>query len=429
MDISVIIMAAGIGSRMKSQTPKVLHKLCGKEMLFYVINEAKKISNDICVVLYHEAEKIKEMINKSFEDINIFIQDHLNFPGTGGAVMAAKPRYKKVLVLNGDMPLILAPELERFKEFEADIVMGVMKLTDPNGYGRVEIKDGEVKRIIEQKDANNEEKKIDSVNSGVYLFKKEVLNQFLPKLTNNNAQKEYYLTDIIALASKENKKIIPVFVDSTYFKGVNTKYELAEAEEIMCERIRQNWLLKGVIMRLPKTIYIEYDVKLEGECIIENGVSLIGNCKIQNSIIKSNSIIEDSTIINSDIGPLAHLRPGCEVIDSHIGNFVELKKAKLNGVKAGHLSYLGDCEIDNGTNIGAGTITCNYDGKNKHKTIIGKNVFVGSDTQFVAPVVIEDNVIIAAGTTITKDVKNGSLAISRTPQTNKEGFYFKYFKK
>jgi len=429
MNLSVIILAAGKGTRMKSSLPKVLHTISGYPMIYYVIKEAKELSDDISVILYHQADLVKEKIKRYFSDVNFILQDHKNYPGTGGAVMGVLPKYQKVLVLNGDMPLVEAKELKRFLEPDADIVMSVIKLDDPSGYGRVVIEDNEVKKIVEQKDANEDELKIQNVNAGVYLFKKEVLEKYLPKLTNNNAQGEYYLTDIIELAKKDGLKIAPIFVKEENFKGVNSKKDLAEAEVIHQRRIKDNFMKNGVTLRLPDTIYIESGVKIEGESIIENGVSLLKDTKIVNSHIKSNSIVEDSMIINSSIGPMARIRPASIIADSHIGNFVEVKKSTLKGVKAGHLSYLGDSEIDEGTNIGAGTITCNYDGKKKYKTKIGKNVFVGSDTQFVAPVNIEDEVIIAAGTTVTKDVKKGSLAISRTPLKIVEGFFRKFFGK
>ncbi len=428
MEPSVVILAAGAGTRMKSKTPKVLHKICGKEQLFFVINEAKKISSDITVVLYHEAEMVKSAMEGYFNDINFVIQNHKEFPGTGGAMMGISPKNQKVLVLNGDMPLIEASELESFLKCEGDIVMSVIELHNPSGYGRVLIDGARVMKIIEEKDATSAQKSIKSVNAGVYLFDKSILETYLPMLTNNNAQKEYYLTDVIELAVNDKREVAPLIVKEENFKGVNSKSDLAHAEEIMLNRIRQKWMKAGVSMRLPHTIYIEHDVEFVGECFLENGVSIIGKSKIENSHIKTNSIVESSYIKDSDIGPMARVRPDSEVVSTHIGNFVELKKAKLTGVKAGHLSYLGDCEIDSGTNIGAGTITCNYDGKAKHKTKIGKNVFVGSDTQFVAPITIEDNVLIAAGTTVTKDIKSGELAISRIPQINKQGFFQKFFK-
>ncbi len=425
---SVIILAAGKGTRMKSKLPKVLHEISGFEMLYFVIKEAKKLSDDITVVLFHQADLVKERMQKYFDDINFVIQDHANYPGTGGAVMNIDVRHQKVLVLNGDMPLIEAQELEKFTEIDADIVMSVIKMDDSSGYGRVVIRNDEVVKIVEEKDASDEEKEIKTVNAGIYLFKKEILQSYLPKLSNDNAQMEYYLTDVVELAKNDGFKVAPLYVKEENFKGVNSKYDLSRAEEIMQRRIKKSFMAGGVTMRLPDTIYIDADVAIEGESIIENGVTLLHGTKIDNSHIKANSVIEDSKIMNSTVGPLARVRPGCELVDTHIGNFVEVKKSTLKGVKAGHLSYLGDCDIDEGTNIGAGTITCNYDGKNKYKTVIGKNVFVGSDTQIVAPVVIEDEVLIAAGTTVSKDVKKGSLAISRTNMKTVDGFFDKFFK-
>ncbi|HEX5622985.1 MAG TPA: DapH/DapD/GlmU-related protein, partial [Sulfuricurvum sp.] len=225
-------------------------------------------------------------------------------------------------------------------------------------------------------------------------------------------------------------EITPLIVEEIEFKGVNSKFDLSNAEMIMMDRIRREWMEKGVVMQLPHTIYIEEGVVFEGECIVENGVRLCGNTLIADSHIKAHSVIEESIVKNSDVGPLAHLRPLSVLENTHIGNFVEVKKSTLHGVKAGHLSYLGDATIDEGTNIGAGTITCNYDGKNKYQTIIGKNVFVGSDSQLVAPVVIEDNVMIAAGTTVTAGkYESDILILSRTPIRKVAGFFTKFFGK
>ncbi len=428
MSISVIILAAGKGTRMKSRLPKVLHKISGFPMLYFAIKEAKKISDDITVVLYHEADLVRERMEGYFEDVHYRLQDHANYPGTGGAVMGISCRHEKVLVLNGDMPLVEAEELEKFGEIDADIVMSVITLEDSSGYGRVVIEEGEVQRIVEEKDATEEEKAIKTVNAGVYLFSREVLERYLPKLSNDNAQSEYYLTDVVELAKADGYRIAPLFVTEENFKGVNSKYDLAHAEELMQRRIKKRFMKNGVTMHLPETIYLDADVVIEGESEIEQNVTLLGGAKIVDSHIKSGSVVEKSEIVRSSVGPISRVRPGSLLIDTHIGNFVEVKKSILKGVKAGHLSYLGDSEIDEGTNIGAGTITCNYDGKRKYKTKIGKNVFVGSDTQIVAPVVIEDEVLIAAGTTVNKDVKRGSLAISRTDMKTVDGFYHKFFK-
>ncbi|MDS1315264.1 bifunctional UDP-N-acetylglucosamine diphosphorylase/glucosamine-1-phosphate N-acetyltransferase GlmU [Aliarcobacter butzleri] len=423
---SIIILAAGAGTRMKSDTPKVLHKISGKPMLYYSIKEALKLSDDITVVLYHQFEKVKEEIEKYFSNINFVIQDHKNYPGTGGAVMGIVPKYEKVLVLNGDMPLIQASELEKF-EINATIVMSVLELESADGYGRVIIENGNVKKIVEQKDASEDELKITTANAGIYQFETKFLLENLPKLDNNNAQKEYYITDLVEMAISQGKVLKPLVVNEENFKGVNSKVELADAEVIHQNRIKKEFMKAGVIMRLPDTIYIEEGVEIEGESIIENGVSLLGNSKIINSHIKTNSVVEDSIVKDSDVGPMGRVRPGSELTNTHIGNFVETKKAKLTGVKAGHLSYLGDCSIDEGTNIGCGTITCNYDGVNKHQTIIGKNVFVGSDTQFVAPVNIEDDVLIGAGSTVTGNVKKGELYLTRAKAKIIDGFFYKHF--
>ena len=423
---SIIILAAGQGTRMKSDTPKVLHKISGKPMLYYSIKEALKLSDDITVVLFHQFEKVKAEIEKYFTNINFVIQDHANYPGTGGAVMGIVPKYEKVLVLNGDMPLIQASELEKF-EMDATIVMSVLELKSADGYGRVIIENGNVKKIVEQKDATPEELAITTANAGIYQFETKFLLENLPKLNNNNAQKEYYITDLVEMAITQGLVLKPLVVNEENFKGVNSKVELADAEVIHQNRIKKEFMKAGVIMRLPDTIYIEEGVEIEGESIIENGVSLLGNSKIINSHIKTNSVVEDSIVKDSDVGPMGRIRPGSELNKTHIGNFVETKKAILNGVKAGHLSYLGDCQIDEGTNIGCGTITCNYDGVNKHQTIIGKNVFVGSDTQFVAPVNIEDDVLIGAGSTVTGNVKKGELYLTRAKAKTIDGYFYKHF--
>ncbi len=428
--LSVIILAAGKGSRMKSAKAKVLHAISGRPMLYHVVKAAKAISDDVTVVVAHQKEAVIDTVAALFDDIQFAVQDIDSFPGTGGALMGIRPRHGKVLVLNGDMPLVTAEALEGFLHTDADIILSIFDLDDPSGYGRVVISDAGVERIVEEKDATDEEKKITHVNAGVYCFRREILEAFLPRLNNRNAQQEYYLTDIIALAREEHRCIVPLLIDEAHFKGVNSKADLEAADVLMQRRIKRHWMLSGVTMQLADTIYIEEGVTFEGECTVENGVRITGESHIAASHIKAHSVVEDSIMERSDCGPMAHLRPGTHLVDTHIGNFVETKKARLTGVKAGHLSYLGDAVVGEGTNIGAGTITCNYDGKRKYKTKIGKNVFVGSDTQIVAPCEIEDNVIIAAGTTVSsKKVASGSLAISRTPLKTVAGFFHKFFGK
>ncbi|MCF6173930.1 MAG: bifunctional UDP-N-acetylglucosamine diphosphorylase/glucosamine-1-phosphate N-acetyltransferase GlmU [Campylobacteraceae bacterium] len=430
MNISISIMAAGFGTRMKSNIPKVLHKISGYEMLYHIINESKKVTDDITVILYHQATLVKKEMDKYFKNINYIIQDVENFPGTGGALRGIEPKYDKILVLNGDMPLLEAQDMLSFTKADAPVIMSSFKCDDPSGYGRVVLdKHKLVHKIVEEKDANQDEKKIKMVNAGVYLFDTNFLKENLKNLKNNNAQKEFYITDLINIANEKNIKVKSIEVNKDTFMGVNSKYHLALAEELMQTRIKKRFMHSGVIMRLPNTIYIESSVQISKESVIENGVSLLGNSKIINSHIKTNSVVENSVLENSDIGPMARIRPDSYIKDTHIGNFVEVKKSTLEGVKAGHLSYLGDSQISEGTNIGCGTITCNYDGKKKYKTIIGKNVFVGSDTQLVAPITIEDDVIIASGTTITKNVKKGSLAINRAPLKIIDDFFYKFFGK
>lgn len=429
MSISVVILAAGQGTRMKSSTPKVLHEISGKSMLFHAIDAAKKISDDITVVLYHQAERIQREIEAYYSNIHFHMQDATQFPGTGGAMKGVTVKHSKSLILNGDMPLVTMQALESLMQGDADINMSVIKLDDPSGYGRVVIFNGNVQEIIEEKDCIPAQKEIQTVNAGVYCVKKELLESYIPALSNDNAQAEYYLTDIIKMAVEEGKTVHPVIVEEEEFKGVNSKLDLAHAEEILQRRIKTEWMKAGVTMRLPETIYIDSRATFEGECMLENGVSIQGASQIISSHIKTHSIIEDAYIENSDVGPMGRIRPQTKLIDTHIGNFVEVKKSTLTGVKAGHLAYIGDASIEEGSNIGAGVITCNYDGKNKYRTIIGKNVFVGSDTQLVAPITIADDVMVAAGSTITKNVEQGALVLSRTPQKSIKNFFYKFFGK
>ncbi len=445
MSVSVVILAAGAGTRMKSNTPKVLHTLCGKAMLFYSIDEALNLSDDVHIVLFHQESLVREKIAESYPQacengyLHFHTQDYANYPGTGGAIMQGGSgerakhsfmyKYDEILILNGDMPLVRSQTLKQLCENPAKIVMSILHLENPNGYGRVVLEHNKVQKIIEQKDATQEELHIKDVNAGVYKIHKNILESYLPLLQNNNNQKEFYLTDVIFYAGQNSVEIAALQVEEEEFMGVNSKLQLSLAQEVILKRLRNAAMEEGVIMHLPHTIYIESGVKFSGECILEQGVQILGNCEIINSHIKAHSVVESSIIESSDIGPMAHIRPKSHLVHTHIGNFVETKASILRGVKAGHLSYLGDCEANEGSNIGAGVITCNYDGKQKHKTIIGKNVFVGSDVQLVAPLEIGSNVLIGAGSTITKDLQDGDLALSRTPQKNINNGYYKFFDK
>ncbi len=368
-------------------------------------------------------------INDFYLQSKVVERDHVYFVIPAREVQGLRLGGGKVHISCGVRHLLRSTVLMRLANAEADVVMSSFEAANPFGYGRVIIKNGKAEAIVEQKDASEAQLAIKSVNAGCYCFKREALEQILPLINNQNAQKEYYLTDAIKIANEKGLKCVAVSVSEQNFMGINDKFQLSIAEKIMQDEIKQNLMKAGVLMRMPESIFIDSRAKFEGECVLEENVSILGECLIKESIIKSSSVIESSVIKNSDIGPLAHIRPNSEISDTHIGNFVEVKKGVLGGVKAGHLSYLGDCEIESGTNIGCGTITCNYDGKAKYKTKIGKNVFVGSDTQLVAPVNIADNVIIAAGSTITKDVESGALAIGRARQENKSGFFEKFFGK
>ncbi len=429
MKTSVLILAAGLGTRMKSEKPKVLQELCQKSMILHILEKAFAISEDVSVVLSHQKERVEKEILEHFPKTQILEQDLINFPGTAGALKGFTPKNEKVLILCGDMPLVEKTSLEALLQSEGELSLAVFNARDAKSYGRVIIKDDQVEKIVEFKDANEEERKVSICNAGVYVIESKLLAQILPLIDNHNAAKEYYLTDSISLAKKQGASIKAVFVDEDEFMGINDKFELNIAQNLMQEKIKKHWMKQGVIFHLPQSTYIGMDVEFVGECEVYENVRIEGKSKIINSIIKSSSVIENSIVENSDVGPLAHLRPKCELKDTHIGNFVECKNAKLNGVKAGHLSYLGDCEIESGTNIGCGTITCNYDGVKKHKTIIGKNVFVGSDTQFIAPVKIEDDVIIAAGSSVDCNVESGVLFINRAEKKLIKDYFYKKFQK
>ncbi len=429
MKTSILILAAGLGTRMKSEKPKVLQELCQKSMILHILEKAFAISEDVSVVLSHQKERVEKEILEHFPKTQILEQDLINFPGTAGALKGFTPKNEKVLILCGDMPLVEKTSLEALLQSEGELSLAVFKARDAKSYGRVIIKDDQVEKIVEFKDANEEERKVSVCNAGVYVIESKLLAQILPLIDNHNAAKEYYLTDSIFLAKKQGASIKAVFVDEDEFMGINDKFELNIAQNLMQEKIKKHWMKQGVIFHLPQSTYIGMDVEFMGECEVYENVRIEGKSKIVNSIIKSSSVIENSIVENSDVGPLAHLRPKCELKDTHIGNFVECKNAKLNGVKAGHLSYLGDCEIESGTNIGCGTITCNYDGVKKHKTIIGKNVFVGSDTQFIAPVKIEDDVIIAAGSSVDCNVESGVLFINRAEKKLIKDYFYKKFQK
>ena len=438
--VSAIILAGGFGTRMKSKTPKVMHKICGKEMLFCIIDEVAQISDDIHIILFNEAQVIEKAISTNYalggdSAINLHLQDYEHFPGTAGAIMQGSDspcpkapiptKYERILILSGDMPLVRAESLREFAKSKSEIVLGILELENATNYGRIVMNGKKVCAIIEEKDTNESQKKINLANAGIYCVNRTLLESALPQIQSHNNQSEFYLTEII----KFSDDISGIRAKECDFMGVNSKSELAKAENFMLCRLRETAMKNGVIMHLPQSIYMEFGVEFEGECEIESGAVLKGKSKIINSTILAHSVVESSVIKDSSVGPFARIRPNSVIESSHIGDFVEVKNSHLVDIKAGHLSYLGDSEIESGTNIGAGVITCNYDGIKKHKTKIGKNVFVGSGTQLVAPVRIEDNVLIAAGSVVTKDAKSGDLVLARSKQVNKSGFFYKFFNK
>ena len=447
MSLKSIIMAAGKGSRMMSELPKVIHLAHSKPMVVRIIDALNALDvEENVLILGHKREKVLEVLGN---DISYVIQEEQL--GTGHAVKQAEEKIKNyngdILIINGDIPLIQKETLVNFyneyKKENADGIVLTAIFDNPFSYGRIFKENDRVLKIVEEKEANEEQKKIKEVNAGVYIFKAQHLAYALGKINNNNEKGEYYLTDVIEILASENKKIISYSLeDSMEIQGVNSKVELALVSRVLRERKNKSLMESGVILIDPATTYIDDEVKIGKDTVIYPNVTIqknteIGeNCeilsgtriidsKILNNVRIENSVIEESIIENGvTIGPFAHLRPKSHLKENvHIGNFVETKKSTLEkGVKAGHLTYWGDAHVGEKTNIGAGTITCNYDGKNKFKTEIGENVFIGSDTMLVAPVNVGANALVGAGSVITKDVPNNSLAVSRSKQIIKEGW-------
>lgn len=443
-----IILAAGKGTRMKSELPKVIHRVNGIPMVKKVVNilNIAGVTESIAVLGHKKEEVLSEFEGK----LDFVVQEQQL--GTADAVMAASEKLEcfngTVIVLCGDTPLIKNSTLEELISFHenknaAATVMSC-EFKNPFGYGRI-IKDinGNIEAIVEEKEASSEVKKIKEVNTGFYCFDSKKLFSALKKVDNNNEKGEYYLTDVIKIL-KNAGELVEAFKinDEDEVLGVNSLEQLSQASKILRNRKNIELMANGVTMIDPETVYIEDSVEIGADSIIYpnviiEGSSKIGkcckimsntrieNCQIGNFVQVEASVLEDSEIDEYvTIGPFAHLRPKAKLGKKvHIGNFVEVKKSVLHeGVKAGHLTYIGDSEVGENTNIGAGTITCNYDGKNKFKTEIGKNVFVGSDTKFVAPVKIGDHVLIGAGSVITKDVPSDALAVGRAKQVVKEGW-------
>ncbi|PYQ31481.1 MAG: bifunctional UDP-N-acetylglucosamine diphosphorylase/glucosamine-1-phosphate N-acetyltransferase GlmU [Acidobacteria bacterium] len=449
-NLEVIILAAGLGTRMKSATVKVLHRAAGRPIINYVVDLASQVSDKLpIVVVGHQREAVQKWLG---DRARYAVQEEQL--GTGHAVLQAaqvlgKAGGRKILILSGDVPLTRPETLQHLiEEHERSgnaLTLLTMRLANPAMYGRI-VRDskGAVTRIVEAKEATQEEKKIGEVNAGIYLFDGDQLFDNLRRLSSKNAQGEYYLTDVLGILRKSGKRVGAVVVDDPVEAlGVNSRAELATVESEIQRRVVEKLMAEGVTFRNPATVVIDslvtigpdtviYPfVTLEGAtkigrgCVLDPGVHLHNVTVGDNVHLKSGTVAEDAVIEDeATVGPYAHLRPGTQ-LGKHVkvGNFVETKKAVFgDGAKASHLSYIGDAEVGADANIGAGTITCNYDGVNKHKTIIEDGVFIGSDTQLVAPVRIGRGAYVGAGSTITKDVPPDSLALSRVPQKVIEGW-------
>lgn len=444
--LSVVILAAGKGTRMYSDLPKVLHTVAGKPMVKHVIDTAKQVNaKQIHLIYGHGGELLQQRLNE--EPVNWILQAEQL--GTGHAMQQAAPFFsddENILMLYGDAPLITKETLDRLvaAKPENGIALLTVELENPTGYGRIIREKGSVVAIVEQKDANPEQLKIREVNTGVMVASGASFKKWLGNLTNNNAQGEYYITDVIAMANQDGYKVQAVQAgEFMEVEGANNRLQLAALERFYQKRQAENLLLAGVRIIDParfdirgtlehgKDVEIDVNVIIEGSVKLGDRVRIGAGCVLKNCVIgddveiKPYSVFEDAVVgEKAQIGPFSRLRPGAELAaQTHIGNFVEIKKASIGkGSKVNHLSYVGDSEVGADCNIGAGVITCNYDGANKFKTVIGDNVFVGSDAQLVAPVSIASGATVGAGTTVTKDIGENELVISRIPQKHIRGW-------
>ena len=452
LKLAVVIMAAGKGTRLKSRRPKVLHEIGGKPLLGHVIAAAGRVvaPAHIYAIVGHQAERVREAVAST----GVHFVEQADQRGTGHAIQCAREAisgYENVLVLSGDVPLIRPETIAQVWQFHQAEHAAMTILTaapeDPTGYGRVlrrSPESPEVEAIVEQKALTPQQQSIREINSGIYAFQTAPLLAHLSKLTTDNAHGELYLTDMAGLLRSAGERVVAVQAAvAAEVLGANTIAELVALDATLRAATASRLMAAGVTIFRPDTCVIDAEVEIEADTVIEPFVQLLGRTKIggecrirsysvvenctlgSHVLIRQNCVLAESTVADgAKIGPFAHLRPGSEIgEDAHVGNFVETKKARLGkGAKANHLTYLGDAVIGAGTNIGAGVITCNYDGVHKHTTRIGEGVFVGSDSTLVAPVTVEDGAYIGAGSCVTHDVPAGALAVARARQVTKEGW-------
>lgn len=444
MSLTVIIMSAGKGTRMKSAKPKVLQPLAGKPLLAHVLTTAKKLGSQKNIIIYgFEGQQVKD----AFAHEQIDWVKQAEQLGTGHAVMMTLPVLPtggKSLILSGDVPLIQAETLQKLADSDSPFAMLTMNLANPFGLGRIIRENGKVVAIVEQKDATDEQKQITEINSGVYCVANEILHKYLKNLDNNNAQGEYYLTDIVKMAVDDGIEIATVSPEYQFeIEGVNDRLQLAQLERTWQRHQAQELMKQGVHiidparfdlrgeLKVGKDVQIDINVIFEGSCEIGDNVQIGAGCVIKNTKIASGTVIAPYSLFenavvgeNNQIGPFARLRPNAVTADEvHIGNFVELKNTQMaSGAKANHLAYLGDATVGQKTNVGAGTITANYDGVNKYKTVIGDEVRIGSNAVLVAPVMVGNKATIGAGSVITKDCPENKLVVARGKQTTIDGW-------
>lgn len=446
MSISVIILAAGKGTRMRSSLPKVLQPLAGRPLLGHVIETAKKLNAKNIITIFGHGGNL---VQQAFSVENIQWVEQKEQLGTGHAVKVTLPILPKngmSLILSGDVPCITKETLEKLLIVSRETSIGLVTLTldDATGYGRIVRCNGKIEAIVEHKDASDEQRQIKEINTGIYCVSNAKLHEWLPKLSNNNAQGEYYLTDIVAMAIADGLEVSSVEPERAFeVEGVNDRIQLAALEREFQNYQAKQLMQQGVHLIDPnrfdlrghltvgQDVRIDINVIIEGHCEFGDKVEIGAGCIIKNTKIAAGTKVQpysvfDSAIIgeNTQIGPFARLRPGAKLANEvHIGNFVEVKNSSLGlGSKANHFTYLGDAEVGAGSNIGAGTITCNYDGANKFKTIIGDHVFIGSNSSLIAPVHIGNGATVGAGSTITHDVEENSLAVERSKQFSKENY-------